>query len=129
MSVAHRVVWFEIPVADLPRAHRFYRETLRVDIGEIQPCPSGEAGLEMAIFSASEGAVSGALIKSAQCRPSAEGTIAYLNAGNDLQAVLDRLPALGGEIVVGKTLISPEIGYFALFRDTEGNTVGLHSLH
>lgn len=129
MSAPHRVVWFEIPVADLPRARRFYSEALGLAVGTIEPCPSGMPELEMAVFSHAEGAVSGALVKSAENRPAANGTIAYLNAGDDLAPVLARLPALGGEVITAKTLIAPDIGYFALFRDSEGNTVGLHSLH
>jgi predicted enzyme related to lactoylglutathione lyase len=30
---------------------------------------------------------------------------------------------------VPKTEINPEIGYFALFIDPEGNKMGLHSAH
>ncbi|MGH8494402.1 MAG: VOC family protein [Moraxellaceae bacterium] len=125
----HVAVWFEIPVSDIRRAHRFYSEALKLEIGAVQPCPSGVPDLEMAVFSHQDGAVAGALIKSAENRPSKDGTIAYLNAGADLQQTLDRLPGLGAEIIVPKTLIAPEIGYFALFRDSEGNTVGLHSQH
>ncbi len=33
----------------------------------------------------------------------------------------------GGQVEMGKTLISPEIGYMAFFIDTEGNKIGLHS--
>lgn len=125
----HVAVWFEIPVSDIRRAHQFYSAALGMEIGAVQPCPSGVPDLEMAIFTHQDGAVSGALVKSAENRPSRDGTIAYLNAGADLQQTLDRLPGLGAEIIVEKTLIAPEIGYFALFRDSEGNTVGLHSAH
>jgi predicted enzyme related to lactoylglutathione lyase len=31
--------------------------------------------------------------------------------------------------VLPKTEITPEIGYMALFMDSEGNRVGLHSSH
>jgi predicted enzyme related to lactoylglutathione lyase len=34
----------------------------------------------------------------------------------------------GGKIVAPKTEISPEHGYMALFIDTEGNRVALHSI-
>lgn len=127
MSAQHRVVWFEIPVNDIHRARDFYRQALQMDIEPVQPCPSGVEDLSMAVFSSADGAVSGALVKSALNQPSAQGTIAYLNAGQDLQTVLNRLPELGAEILVEKTVITPEIGYFALFRDPDGNTVGLHS--
>ena len=33
-----------------------------------------------------------------------------------------------GKVVLGKTEITPEIGYYALFIDTEGNRVALHSM-
>ena len=35
----------------------------------------------------------------------------------------------GGAIVLGKTQISPEVGYFAIIDDTEGNRVYLHSMN
>jgi len=35
----------------------------------------------------------------------------------------------GGKIVVGKKQISPEIGYFAIIVDTEGNRIYLHSMN
>lgn len=36
--------------------------------------------------------------------------------------------AAGGAVVQSKTLIAPGMGYFAIFTDTEGNSVGLHSV-
>jgi uncharacterized protein len=36
--------------------------------------------------------------------------------------------AAGGKVVLQKTLITPDLGYFAFFTDTEGNKVGLHSM-
>lgn len=49
------------------------------------------------------------------------------NAGEDLQPMLDKIEKSGGEILVPKMEISPEMGYFALFIDSEGNKIGLHS--
>lgn len=129
MSVTHRAVWFEIPVSNIERARHFYQQALQLPVGEANACPSGVPDLQMAVFGHEAGSVSGALVQSPDCQPGSSGSIVYLNAGDDLQAVLDRLPAAGGKVVVGKTAISPEIGYFAQFRDTEGNTVGLHSPH
>lgn len=62
-------------------------------------------------------------------KPSADGTVAYLNTGDDLQVVFDKIVANGGEMVVPKTDISPEMGFFAMFIDTEGNKLGLHSMN
>jgi hypothetical protein len=44
-----------------------------------------------------------------------------------VQLILDKIVAAGGRIVVPKTEISPEYGYMAVFIDSEGNRVALHS--
>ncbi len=61
-------------------------------------------------------------------KPSTDGVLVYLNGNPDLQIVLDKIEAAGGKIVMPKTEISPEYGYMALFSDTEGNRVALHSV-
>lgn len=62
-------------------------------------------------------------------QPRDNGTQVYLNAGHDLAPILVRIEAAGGKVVLPKTEITPEIGYMALFVDSEGNRVGLHSSH
>ena len=71
----------------------------------------------------------GAVVCGDGCIPSQAGSKLYLNAGPDLLTVLDRVEAAGGTIVMGKTLIAPEIGYYAIIVDTEGNRVYLHSMN
>ena len=41
--------------------------------------------------------------------------------------ITDRVEAAGGKRIVPKKLIAPEIGYSAVFEDTEGNRIALHS--
>ena len=53
--------------------------------------------------------------------------MAYLDGGSDLNNILNRIESAGGKIEIPKTQITPEIGYFAVFIDTEGNKVALHS--
>jgi predicted enzyme related to lactoylglutathione lyase len=53
--------------------------------------------------------------------------VLYLNANPDLSPVLGRIPAAGGKVLLPKTQITPEIGYKAVFEDTEGNRLALHS--
>lgn len=117
-------VWFEIPVADMPRAIRFY-ETLfqsaliRETIGP----------MEMAIFPRrDEGGTTGCLARSEFMQPSDGGTVVYLNADPRLEQVLARVQAAGGEVLVPRTELPDDIGCFAVFRDSEGNRVGLHAL-
>jgi hypothetical protein len=52
----------------------------------------------------------------------------YLNANPDVQPILDRIEAAGGKIIVPKTEISPEHGHMAVFIDSEGNRMALHSV-
>jgi hypothetical protein len=59
---------------------------------------------------------------------STEGPLIYLNANPNVQIVLDRIEAAGGKIIVPKTLISDDIGHMAVFIDTEGNRIALHSI-
>ena len=50
----------------------------------------------------------------------------YLNGGEDLSVPLARVEAAGGTIIKNKTPIG-ENGFMAIFKDTEGNHVALHS--
>ena len=67
------------------------------------------------------------LAKGNAYKQTTDGPVLYLNAGDDLQTMLDKVAQSGGEVILPKTEISPEMGYFALFMDTEGNKLGLHS--
>ena len=60
--------------------------------------------------------------------PSLEGSLVYLNGGNNLNVILNRVESAGGEIFVPKTQITDELGYYAVFLDCEGNKVALHSI-
>lgn len=115
--------WFEIFVADLPRAAAFYERSLSVDLKR-----ETFGGLPLGIFPGEESGVRGALVKHPVRGPSAEGAIVYLNVAGKLDAVLARVPAAGGQVVMPKTDIG-EPGDIALIRDTEGNVVGLHAPH
>lgn len=61
-------------------------------------------------------------------KPSDNGTLVYfISPSEDLQNELSRIEAAGGKVFVEKTQISPTHGYVAVFYDTEGNRVALHS--
>lgn len=122
------ISWFEIPVTDLNRAQRFY-ET----IFGIQLMPMDMPNIKMRVFPVDDlmTGVSGALADTGGefHKPSAnEGVLIYLNANPDVQKVLDKVESAGGKIIVPKTEISPEHNYMAVFIDTEGNRIGIHSV-
>jgi len=121
---SHALGWFEIPVADFDRAKRFYSAIFDFDMPEMMmgPCRMG-----FLLHEQGRG-VGGAIVAGEDYVPSQVGSLVYLAGGADLSAVLDRVPGAGGTVLVPKTPITPEYGYFATFLDTEGNRVGLHSL-
>jgi predicted enzyme related to lactoylglutathione lyase len=72
--------------------------------------------------------VGGALVRGPGVAPSKEGTLVYLNGGADLDVILARVQPAGGVVETPKTAIGNDFGFFALFIDSEGNKVGLHSM-
>ncbi len=113
---------FEIPAIDISRAVTFYQEILGIDI-ERMDFPE----LEMGIFPYEGQMVTGVIMKGEGYEPSADGVTIYLNGGENLQVILDNVKKNGGEIIVPKTPHADENGFFALFLDSEGNKMGLHS--
>ena len=70
---------------------------------------------------------SGSLIKNDAYQPSeSKGVLIYFSS-TDTNSELDKVEAAGGKVIQPKTQISPDVGYMALFIDTEGNRVALHS--
>jgi uncharacterized protein len=112
----------EIPATDFSRAVTFYTAILGVSIEEIDM-----QGTQMGVLPSDGETVNVVLVKGNDYTPTTEGAVVYLNAGNDLQPTLDKVEKSGGKVIVAKTEISPEMGFFALFIDSEGNKLGLHS--
>jgi uncharacterized protein len=121
------ISWFEIPVTDMDRAQRFYETILGVQL-----VPMDMPNLQMRMFPIDDpmNGIGGALcLAPGFYQPSAtDGPLVYLNGNPDVQHILDRIGKAGGKIVVPKTQISPEHGHMAVFTDTEGNRVALHSV-
>jgi len=115
--------WFEIPATDFSRAVSFYKAILGLEIKETEMF-----GTKMGFFPTDGKNVSGAIVQGEDYKPSTDGIIAYLNGGNDLQNVLDKVENNNGKVIVPKTQISPEMGYFGKFIDTEGNKMAVHSI-
>ena len=121
----HAINWFEIPAKDLPRAKRFYEAILQVAMPET-PGP-----MKMAMFPADwrQGEIGGAIVEGEGYVPSDAGALVFLNGGEDLSRILDRVQAAGGKVLMPKTAIPMEgSGFIAMFLDSEGNRIGLHSM-
>lgn len=115
--------WFEIPVTNFARAKKFYETILGGTITEI-PHPQLKYGLLPADI---ENGVGGGLVQGEGFKPSADGSLIYLNGGDDLSVALSKVEKAGGKIIMPKTSIGPN-GFMAHFFDTEGNKMALHSM-
>jgi uncharacterized protein len=116
------VNWFEIAVSDMNRAKSFYESVFGNELIELQMGPT-----LMAMFPRIEGSIncSGALVKDNDNVPSTYGTKIYFTC-NDVTIESELVTKNGGQIVVPKMSLG-EFGFMAMFIDTEGNMVGLHS--
>ena len=118
------VVWFEIPAANFERAVTFYERLFEATLRKETIGPH-----QLAVFPYKpESAISGCVLAGEGCKPNRDGTIVYLNADEDLDVPLARVWDAGGAVLLGKTALPEGMGYFAQFRDSEGNRVGLHSM-
>ena len=116
--------WLEIPATNFNRAVSFYKAILDLKIEEAEMF-----GSKMGFFPTDGKNVSGAIVQGEDYKPSTDGVVAYLNGGNDLQNILTKVENNKGQVIVPKTQISPEMGYFGMFIDTEGNKMAVHSIH
>lgn len=122
-SINNSPNWFEIPVSDFERARKFYSVIYDFDM------PSAVMGEnQLGFFPVQPKHSGGAIIQGKDCKPSQEGSLIYLNSGEDLNKMRNRVEEAGGKIALAKSAISPDHGFYALFIDTEGNKVALHSM-
>jgi uncharacterized protein len=113
---------FEIPATDISRAIHFYQALLDINIEKMEI-----EGMQMGILPYEGQMVTGVIIQGDGYNPSADGVTLYLNAGENLQVILDKVEKNGGQILVPKTAHADESGYFAIFLDSEGNKMALNS--
>lgn len=113
---------FEIAATDITRAVKFYKTILDIEIELMEM-----SQMKMGVFPVENQPTFGVIIQAEGYNPSAQGVTIYLNGGDDLQVILDRVEKNGGKILTPKTPHIDESGFFALFIDSEGNRLGLHS--
>lgn len=120
----HAINWFEIPAADFDRAVTFYNtildESLRKEM--VAGVPNGILPYEQ---DDSHNAIGGAVIFDERIKPGMSGIVPYLNCTGKLDAVLSRVPAAGGKVLM--PAIQTQFGSIAMIMDSEGNRIGLHS--
>lgn len=116
------VAFFEIPAADFSRAVSFYETVFNLKLS-VMDCESEK----MAFFPEEKGKCPGAISFASGFNPSPEGVLVSLSVEN-MEETTSRILSAGGEITREKTKIEAEgMGYFAIFKDSEGNQLGLYS--
>jgi uncharacterized protein len=121
----NKVVHFEIPSDDRARAKKFYGEVFG---WSLQDMPVGEDVYTIAITSPVDekfmhkesGAINGGIFQKSTEVPTPVITI-------DVESIDEhakKIEAAGGKLVVPKAEV-PEMGFYAYFKDSEGNLMGL----
>ncbi|HQS53225.1 MAG: lactoylglutathione lyase [Sphingobacteriales bacterium 17-39-43] len=120
--------WVEIYVDDMSRAQKFYETLLQIKLSEM-PMPEGLGEMQMLCFPFEENGMntSGALVKMENMGPGAGGTLVYF-ASEDCSIEEGRAEAAGGKVLQPKMSLG-EHGFCSILMDTEGNTIGLHSMN
>ncbi len=113
-----KVVFFEIPCSDFERAVRFYRNVFWVE-PEI-----AENEKEKMAFLTDGTDCRGAISYSPGFLPGETGVLVSFECPS-IAPVLRRVMDHGGSVVIPETALEAEIGRFAVFRDSEGNRIGL----
>jgi predicted enzyme related to lactoylglutathione lyase len=125
MSVLKNPIgWFEIHVADMERACRFYAQVFQHSFTALD---APEPGMEIRMFNGdmTTHGSTGALVKHPMKQPSTEGVLLYFSCEDCL--VQQQLAAAhGGRVFKEKFGIGGN-GFIAIVGDSEGNAIGLHS--
>jgi predicted enzyme related to lactoylglutathione lyase len=122
----NNVVWFELPVSDLHRATNFYESVFATTLATDQRFP-GIAMFPRRHESAATGALAEVSDGKALSSPTTDGAVVYLNCDGELDAVLKRAKAAGGQLLQEVAQLPGGMGFIAQFRDLDGNRVGLHA--
>ena len=115
-KISASVVWFNVPAEDVKRAAKFYSglfgwktksfrgmtDFMQIDTGGADASPDGGIG---------------------QRSDQKQSVVNYVSV-DSVEKYLAKVEKLGGKICMPKTTV-PQMGYFAVFQDTESNGFGL----
>jgi uncharacterized protein len=110
------IVWFEIPADNPERANAFYSNLFGWKINLFP----GSGDYWYIDTGGAEGSPDGALKRR---KHAGEPVVNYIGV-DSVEKFADRIAKLGGKIRMPKTAV-PQMGYFAVCQDTEGNAFGI----
>jgi predicted enzyme related to lactoylglutathione lyase len=115
----HTITHIEIPAPDLKKAVTFYSKVFDWKVQVIH-----ENGY--AIFKVGDTNTGGGLDASLKPAPEKTGHQVVINVDN-IPEKIKMIEKEGGELIVGKTDIGGGHGFFAVFKDINGNLLQIHS--
>ena len=118
-STHNRVVWIDIPVADLDRSAAFYRGVFAIEVHRQE---FGTTAFCVLQHDAGNG---GCLVLKPE-DVSAKGTLLYMNVEGRIRDASAQVEKLGGKMLEATHAIGPH-GFRAIVLDSEGNRLALHS--
>jgi len=113
---AASIAWFEIPADNRERAKAFYSNLFG---WKINPFP-GSSDYWHIDTGGADDTPDGALKKRKHPQ---EPVVNYVSV-DSVNKFADKIAKLGGKISMAKTAV-PQMGYFAVCQDTEGNPLGI----
>lgn len=127
MKKNNPVVWFEIYVNDMGRAAKFYEEVLQVSLEDMSDPTDSSVQMKGFPSDMENYGAAGALVKMNEVKPSANGSLVYFGC-EDCKVLENRAVENGAEIIQPKVAIG-EHGFVTIIKDTEGNSIGFHSMN
>nr|MBA3751141.1 VOC family protein [Nitrosopumilus sp.] len=112
---------FDIPIDDLDRAQKFYNDVFGWDMKKVSNPVNPQVELWMCETEDLNGnkGITGGLMKR-KSLPTVTNYIAVLS----IDECVSKIEQSGGKVTVPRTEI-PNIGFFAMFQDSENNLFGL----
>jgi predicted enzyme related to lactoylglutathione lyase len=115
-----RVVWFDLPVADLDRATRFYAAVLGIKVSKEKM-----GNFTFSVLEHGPDGNGGCLVPNA-AEVSDKGILVYMNVDGRIRDAVSQAQKNGGRVVQAIESIGQH-GVRAIILDSEGNRIALHS--
>ncbi|MEG3659452.1 VOC family protein [Arenibacter palladensis] len=127
MKKFNPVVWFEIYVNDIDRAATFYEKVLQVMLEDMSDPTDSSVHMKCFPSDMENYGAAGALVKMEAVKPSTNGSLIYFGC-EDCKVLEDRAAENGADVIQEKMAIG-EHGFVSIIKDTEGNSIGFHSMN
>ncbi|MDE1860470.1 MAG: VOC family protein [Candidatus Micrarchaeota archaeon] len=119
-----KVVHFEIPAEDLPRAKKFYSSVFgwkTEDVPDIEYTMVHTVAVDKETRMPKEpGAINGGMMKR---MPAIKSPVITINV-DDIDKAMQKVVKAGGKVIVEKQKVM-DMGWNAYVQDTEGNIIGV----